>query len=331
MVSVSRYEGQRELDALQWYNPRCLTPMIRAAILLPILTSALLFACGDDDGPSYSSEPAGHILFTTDREGNEEIFIMAADGSDPVNLTNDPANDSEAKFNATGDAVAFVSFRGEQPDIWTMSADGSDLTQITDDAASDSRPLWSPDGTKIAHFSSKDERMGHLWLTDIETGGDGPLLGFLPNEAGTECYGGTPTDWPSPGDLIYQGIQANISSGQICTLDPDELQTRLILGKEDVVMIEGVLSPDGKKLAFTSDEIGNLDIWVADGDGSNAVRLTFDPGVDAGPAWSPDGQWIAFSSQRDGDNEIYIMRPDGTDVRKLTDNDAEDTIPDWTD
>lgn len=89
-------------------------------------------------------------------------------------------------------------------------------------------------------------------------------------------------------------------------------------------------SPDGRRIAFTSDRNGNRDIYVMDADGSGATRLTDNDAVDHAPDWSPDGQRIAFHSGRDENWDIYVMNPDGSDIARLTDNDAEDGSPAWS-
>jgi Tol biopolymer transport system component len=86
-------------------------------------------------------------------------------------------------------------------------------------------------------------------------------------------------------------------------------------------------SPDGTRIAFTSNRDGDNDIYVMDADGTNQVRLTDNATRDARPAFSPDGRRIAFTSNRDRDDEIYVM--DATDddgdgngdhLTKITDN-----------
>ena len=108
-------------------------------------------------------------------------------------------------------------------------------------------------------------------------------------------------------------------------------------------------SPDGRRIAFTSDRDGNDDIYVMNADGSNVTRLTNHPAegrevyvmyadgsirlttaVGLSPAWSPDGRRIAFHSNRDAKWEIYVMDADGSNVTRLTNHPAEGRFPAWS-
>jgi TolB protein len=81
-------------------------------------------------------------------------------------------------------------------------------------------------------------------------------------------------------------------------------------------------SPDGSKIAFSSDRDGNPEIYVMNADGSNPINLTYSPAqesIQGDFAWSPDGAQILFHSDRDnGDIEVYVMNADGTDPVNLT-------------
>ncbi len=97
-------------------------------------------------------------------------------------------------------------------------------------------------------------------------------------------------------------------------------------------------SPDGKRIAFSSNREVNFEIYVMDADGRNPQKLTNNHGDDWYPSWSPDGKRIAFSSDRDihfiGEDgitsEIYVMDTDGGNPQRLTENRKNDESPAWS-
>jgi hypothetical protein len=89
-------------------------------------------------------------------------------------------------------------------------------------------------------------------------------------------------------------------------------------------------SPDGTRIAFTSDRDGSRAVHVMNGDGSGVTRLTPTEAASYDPAWSPDGHLIAFVSERDGNAELYVMNADGTNQRRLTNHPAIDRDPAWS-
>lgn len=90
------------------------------------------------------------------------------------------------------------------------------------------------------------------------------------------------------------------------------------------------VSPDGQRIAFVSDQDGNKEIYVMNGDGTGRMRLTYNATPDLWPAWSPDGARIAFDSERDGNREIYIMDADGSHLYRVTNHWAADGGPTWS-
>ena len=101
--------------------------------------------------------PAGPLVaFRSDRDGNQEIYVMTADGNDLVNLTNDAAEDGTPSWSSDGIKIAFRSDRDGNDEIYVMGADGSNLVNLTDNSAYDRAPAWSPDGSRIAFQSDRD-------------------------------------------------------------------------------------------------------------------------------------------------------------------------------
>ena len=99
------------------------------------------------------------------------------------------------------------------------------------------------------------------------------------------------------------------------------------------------IAPDGKAIIYASTHLGgkecppkpdmsrgyvwalykSYDIFKADPDGSNIVRLTETDGYDAEAVYSPKGDKIIFTSVRTGDLELFTMNPDGSNVEQITD------------
>lgn len=84
--------------------------------------------------------------------------------------------------------------------------------------------------------------------------------------------------------------------------------------------IDASYSPDRTRILFSSDRLGagNYDIFVADADGREPVRLTTEPTMDIQPVWTADGSHIVFVSARGGIRQLYVMRADGRELRQLT-------------
>jgi len=102
---------------------------------------------GWDEAPAWSPD-GSYIAFETNRDGNREVYVMGADGSNPTNLTNHPARDggegppSAPAWSADGRYILFSSDRSGNLEIYRMRADGSEVTRLTWDSGDD--PAWSP-------------------------------------------------------------------------------------------------------------------------------------------------------------------------------------------
>ena len=101
-----------------------------------------------------SARENGKIAFVSNRDNNYEIYVMNADGSNQIKLTNNLTGDGnvEPAFSPDGTKIAFTSYRNgnNNTEIYLMNADGSNKTRLTNTAGNNYQPAWSPDGTRIA-------------------------------------------------------------------------------------------------------------------------------------------------------------------------------------
>jgi Tol biopolymer transport system component/predicted Ser/Thr protein kinase len=90
-------------------------------------------------------------------------------------------------------------------------------------------------------------------------------------------------------------------------------------------------SPDGRRIAFSSERSGVSNIWVCDSDGTNPVQLTSFERHTGTPRWSRDGRRIVFDSLEAGDVNLYVLEADGGGVpRRLTQEPSSDCCGTWS-
>jgi len=95
------------------------------------------------------------IAFTSDRDGNGEVYLMDADGSNQVNLTNHPANDMAPTWSPDGSRFVFTSDRDGDWKVYAMNVDGTGFVSLGEAGLGLD---WSPDGSRIAFWWFHDER-----------------------------------------------------------------------------------------------------------------------------------------------------------------------------
>jgi TolB protein len=243
--------------------------------------------------------PPGHDL-ALQASGPEEIYLLSADGSRFVNLSNNPEDDLHPSWSPDGQRIAFASghyVSGPNPrlvrHIYVMNADGSGRTQLTNgDPEKNERedhPAWSPDGTRIAYSG------GGIFVMNPDGTGVTRL---------TDADDVQPAWSPDGGRIAFSRGYHDI---YVMNADGSGL-TQLTSGAGSDR--SPAWSPDGRKIAFQR----GVSIYVMNFDGTGVTQLTFGFAAEA-PAWSPDGKKIAYYLER---NRVYLMNVDGSGEVPLT-------------
>jgi TolB protein len=171
------------------------------------------------------------------------------------------------------------------------------------------------------------------------TGGDRRIIFASTHAAQSECPAR-----PDPSKGYVWGLDPY----DIYSADPDGSNIRR-LTNYGVYTAEGIVSPDGTRIVFTSLKDGDLDIYTMNVDGSDVRRLTTTPGYDGGPWWSPDGSQIVYRAHHPSDAqelaayralldqrlvrpsrmEIWVMNADGSNQRQVTRLGGANFGPSW--
>ena len=120
------------------------------------------------DDTATATEPAfspdgSRIAFTSTRDGQPEVYVMDADGTNAQRLTNSPGLDGDPSFSADGQAVLFHSQRTAHRQIYVQPITSSVAVPLSQEPADNSQPSMSPDGEVIAFVSNRDGNT-HIWL-----------------------------------------------------------------------------------------------------------------------------------------------------------------------
>jgi Tol biopolymer transport system component len=225
-------------------------------------------------------------------------------------------DNAEAYFSPDGKWLTFQSTRGEHPcdQQFVMRTDGSELRRISDGRGKTTCGWFFPGGERLFFASTSAHDSACPPKPDRSKG-------YV---------------WPLDRYDIY-------------TVNRGGTDLRRIT-HYDMYTAEGVLSPDGKRIVFTSLKDGDLDIYTMNVDGSDVRRLTNTPGYDGGAWWSPDGKQIVYRANHPTDSaelrdyrellaqglvrpakvELFLMNADGSNQHQITHLGGANFGPSWT-
>jgi TolB protein len=310
--------------------------LLFAAMVAALATStAGLVATEEAAEASFPGENGKKIAFSSDRDGDFDIYTIRPDGSGLRRVTNAPGSDSRPEWSPDGTKIAFDSDRDGDSEIYVKDLATGKVSQLTDNTdprfpglLADRSPAWSPDGTRIAFSSTRDTLAEETYVERIYVmKADGSELtqftwGF--------AYYEFDISWSPDGtQLLFEwGHEFDYGLG-IMNADGSELRFLLPFPMAPDERYPD-WSPSGEKIVFTKgiDQEAKMDVWKMDPNGSDQKRLTNTPKKnESAPDWSPGGRKIVF--ERNG--ELIKMRAsDGSNKTNVTNTPGYIELdPDW--
>jgi Tol biopolymer transport system component len=276
----------------------------------------------------------GRIAFTSDRNGNADIFVVDVDGNNLTRLTNDIGTDECPVFSPDGRKIAFYSNRSGTGSLYVMDGDGKNISVVpnsqSDRANYGGRWIaWSPDGQKLLYRPTYDS------LATINLDGSNKTVLSTGGVLGHDFIEGV--EWgPTSNDIYLSAhpfswgydqhvFKYTISSGVF---------TQITQETEPLGSQPPQLSTALSLIVFGRNEgwQGPYNIYTMGLDGGNMTKLTFDTGstFNTCPDWMDDGKWIAFSRSTGGvKTDIAIMDATGANLRILN-LEGNNYTPSWT-
>ena len=269
---------------------------------------------GAGHSPVWSPDGT-RLAFAGPGEGASEILITNVDGTGRLAL----AEGRSQAWSPDGLSIAFTRTVNGVDGVFVIGVDGTGERYLGEGAG----PVWSPDGERIA-FTRAGVDGYDIFAMDA----DGTEQLRLTDAAGHDRR----PAWSPDGDRIAFDTERH---GDLTEESPDtEIYVINADGSGQHRLTQGggknrrpVWSPDGQRIAFTTEEWVYHYIYSMNSDGSDRRIMTY-TSDDRDPVWSPDGRLIAFTSDRPGDYLSLVTAVDGTGQKQVADTGTG--VPVWS-
>jgi serine/threonine-protein kinase len=262
---------------------------IQAGVELGALNGTAHFAASDD----------GTLVFIPRRPALDvktPVWVARDGRAEALAVTPQPY--TRAALSPDGSRLALALSTPEIRDVYVFERTRGALMRLTLDPATDTAPVWTPNGRSVAFRSERDG--GGIFLTPADGSGG---VQRLTRSDGPARPAHTPyTFTPDGGTLLFTELRSYSDQGiNAVTVGPEPRVTVVLDGP--FAEARPALSPDGKWLAYQSDESGRYEIYVRPYPAVDRARLQISTAGGSSARWSRDGREIFFS---DGTSLIAV-------------------------
>ncbi|MDD8021414.1 MAG: Tol-Pal system beta propeller repeat protein TolB [Acidobacteriota bacterium] len=257
------------------------------------------------------------IVFVSNRDGNDELYMMDYDGANQTRLTFNKWRDYMPAWSPDQRAIVFTSYRTGNPDLVILYPYEGKMVTVSNKGTNFSG-AFSSDGKKLAFCSTRDGN-AEIYVSRA----DGTGISRLTFNSAID----TAPSW-SPTGREISFTSDRTGSPQLYIMDAEGGNVRKVSFGGDY-LDSPVWSPDGERIAFVSRVNNFFDLYLLNLKNNQISKLTESNARNESPSWSPDGRHLVFSSNMSGPIQIYSIDYDGANLRLLT-SQGENKLPNWT-
>ena len=258
---------------------------------IPVLEGVITKPSGGADFDVAADGTLVYVSGAVASIGRRLVWVDRKGARTPINAP--PRAYNAVRISPDGTRAA-LDIRELDNDIWIFDFARETFTRLTDDPGIDSFPVWRlPDGRSIAFYSSRSGGTGSLFLQSADGSGGATRLLESPNPLFPGSFS------PDGSRLVFREDSAGGSDLMMMTLDGPPRPVPLVQNSKFVER-NGEVSPDGRWLAYESDQSGFFQVYLRPFPEKNAERWTVSTGGGSFPAWA-----------RNSSAELFYLRPDG--------------------